>query len=323
MNPMFRCGALLGALSVVGIADAATLSEVEPNNSVDTAQVVDISKGAVTLNGVLGNGAMPDVDFYRFSGHEGDVITIDIDGGMVSGDPTTDRDVDTVIAIFDVSDSLKMIATNNDAPDLDPGSTWASDSRLDLVQLPHTGDYIVGVTSDPRSFRDGAGVLKNTAPFDAGQYTLIITPPAPPAPPVMQVKIDIVPGRFDIVPLSQRFEGEVPVALLSSKDFDATKVDIASITFGATGDEQSLRHCERWRRDTNRDRMTDLVCHFKTNATGFEVGDTQGVMRGKMADGRKFEGHGSLKVIAEKRRHLRHPHIHWLPPYHNDHDDRH
>lgn len=312
--------ALLSTFGMFGMVRAATtINEVEPNNTPDVAQLIDLSQGVVTINGRLGD-TTPDVDLYKFFAHAGDVLTFDIDGGMVSGDFTTDRDVDTKIAIFDATTlTIYNANTNDDAPDLDPGSTWSADARLDSVQFDHDGYYIVGVTSNCNFLRNTTRVGCGS-PFDVGQYTLVITPPAPP---VLQVSIDIVPGRSDVVPLNQRFEGEIPVAILSSKDFDATKVDVASLTFGATGDEQSLRHCRRRPRDTNRDSLTDMVCHFTTTATGFEVGDTQGVLRGKTTDGRKIEGHGALKVIAEKRRHDRYPHVNWLPEargHGHDHD---
>lgn len=327
MNSKIRYVALLGVMGAFGLAQAATtaINEVEPNNTPATAQPIDLSNGPVSISGTLGNGGTPDVDYYKFFAHANDVLTFDIDGGISNPDAdpaTSDRDVDTVIAIYDANTLGMPIASNHDAPDLDPGSVSTDDARLDNVQFTHDGYYIIGVTSNCNFLSNGR--VACGTPFDVGQYTLVISPPPPP---VIQISIDVIPGRSDIVPLDSRFERDIPVALLSSKDFDATQVDTTTLTFGATGDEQSLRHCHRHARDANRDGLVDLICDFKASAAGFEVGDTQGVLKGKTMDGRKFEGHGTLKVVAEKRHHGRYRHIHWLPPYSasahdrdNDHD---
>jgi hypothetical protein len=82
------------------------------------------------------------------------------------------------------------------------------------------------------------------------------------------------------------------------------KVDRASLTFGATGDEQSLERCARHGHhvDRGRPRLPDLICQFDIQKANFEEGDEEGVLRGTI-DGRPFEGKGWLKVIPVKRKH--------------------
>ncbi len=59
------------------------------------------------------------------------------------------------------------------------------------------------------------------------------------------------------------------MAILSTEEFDAsTDVDRASLTFGRTGDEQSLAFCFGWRGDVNCDGLRDLICFFRTRDTG-------------------------------------------------------
>jgi hypothetical protein len=78
-------------------------------------------------------------------------------------------------------------------------------------------------------------------------------------------------------------------------------VDTQSPTFGATGAEMSLSHCGRSGEDVNGDGRLDLVCHFENQKAGFEKGDLEGIVRGKMKWGSSFEGRGLLKVVPEKR----------------------
>ena len=57
------------------------------------------------------------------------------------------------------------------------------------------------------------------------------------------VAIDIRPGSSDN-PINSKSKGNIPVAILSSTTFNALReVDIASLSFGRTGNERSLAYC--------------------------------------------------------------------------------
>jgi hypothetical protein len=110
------------------------------------------------------------------------------------------------------------------------------------------------------------------------------------------VGIDIKPGG---VPnsINRRSEGKIPVAILSSATFDAREVDAASLTFGRTGDEESLAFYSPAPEDVNGDGLPDLICHFNTPATGFLLGDTQGVLKGKTLKGAAIRGMDSVRIV--------------------------
>jgi len=114
--------------------------------------------------------------------------------------------------------------------------------------------------------------------------------------PVM-VSIDIKPGGFPNS-INPRSRGKIPVAVLSDLGFSApTHVDPASLTFGRTGDEQSLAFCNLNGEDVNGDGLLDLVCHFDTGKTGFQPGDTQGVLKGRTFGGIPFLGVDTVKIV--------------------------
>lgn len=114
---------------------------------------------------------------------------------------------------------------------------------------------------------------------------------------VIEVDIDIKPGSYpNSINLKSR--GVIPVAILSTPFFDATsEVDTASLTFGATGDEESLAFCNPSAEDVNGDGLLDQVCHFRTQDTGFECGDTQGILRGQTVDGVPLQGSDSVRIV--------------------------
>lgn len=97
----------------------------------------------------------------------------------------------------------------------------------------------------------------------------------------------------------------VPVAVLSTDDFDApSQLDVNSLTFGKTGDEQSLDHCAKIDLDVNDDDLFDLICVFRSNLTGFQIGDTEGILKGRTLDGIPIEGRDSVWVVPPRKTHL-------------------
>jgi hypothetical protein len=278
----------------------AAEAEKEDNDSFSKSQrlVIDSSR-RIEVNGAIGNltTATPpvsDVDFYSFFGKKGDTITVDIDAGMKSAGAV--RSLDSVIAVF-APDGTVLRQANDTLP-IDTGSISRFDPRLENVFLPVSGMYTVGVASDA-TYPDRTKRVFSTngaiTPFvggsvSNGSYLLILEGVSPSA---IQIAIDIKPGLDRITRINPKAKGTIPVALLTSDDFDATKADESSIRFGPNGTEAS-GHCNR--QDANHDRRADLLCHFDLGAAGFDESATEGMVTGTI-DGMPFEGRAWLKVI--------------------------
>jgi CSLREA domain-containing protein len=109
--------------------------------------------------------------------------------------------------------------------------------------------------------------------------------------------IDIKPGS-QTNPINPRSSGKIPVAILSTPDFNAPlEVDRASLTFGSTGNEHSLVSCNKKGTDVNGDGLKDLMCHFKTKLTGFKFGDTEGILKGQTLSGLAIEARDLVRVL--------------------------
>ncbi len=118
------------------------------------------------------------------------------------------------------------------------------------------------------------------------------------AGPVPLVSISINPGTARPVLINPRSHGLTPIAILSTRQFDAvTDIDTQSLTFGATGDEQSLGFCDKEGEDINGHRLPDLICHFKTRSTQFIPSDSVGILVGNTTQGSPFIG---LEKVAVK-----------------------
>ncbi|WP_158102664.1 SdrD B-like domain-containing protein [Lentzea kentuckyensis] len=109
---------------------------------------------------------------------------------------------------------------------------------------------------------------------------------------------DVKPRSFPSS-INLKKEGVIPVAVLSTAEFDAVAlVDRSSLTFGATGLEQSLIRCGSPGEDVNDDGRADLVCQFDTTKTGLTCGMTTATLMGRTVDGRRFEGQDDIKLTG-------------------------
>jgi probable HAF family extracellular repeat protein len=131
----------------------------------------------------------------------------------------------------------------------------------------------------------------------------LLVPPSAPEPPdpivePFEVDIDFRPwSSNNKINLHARWS-LIPIAILSGADFNApADVDRRSLTFGRTGDEESLAFCMPWKYDVNHDRKKDLVCYFYERSMGFQCGDTVGTLKGKTREGEEFGGQDQVKIV--------------------------
>jgi hypothetical protein len=307
--------------------------------------------GAVEVTGALGAttwgvSVSNDIDFYTFEATKDDVVQIDIDGAMRMAcmDPEP-RCLDTVIAVFDANGN-KLRDSDENPGDVDVGSDSTNDSFIIDWLVPQTGRYYVGVAGTgmmvQRMWLNGGTLDSETADPNTGNgsYRLLISGVNTPTGPVggdpggeqpggeepggeqpggempgggngKVVNIDIRPRDPGVARVYPNAEGRINVAILSTSNFNAMKVDKHSLKFGAEGTELSYVGCYHHGIDVNRDRKKDLVCRFDVKKAGFDVGDLEGVLTGTV-EGVKFEGRAPLKVVMKgKKRKYHHHHHGW------------
>jgi hypothetical protein len=292
--------AILAAVLATSSSAALAVEESEFNSPIQTANRVVIgSDGTVVINATL--SGIGDVDYFSFEGKEGDAVQIDIDGGMTSAT----SGVDTMIALFGpgpacpdprFDSAFNVWAFNNVArnPNLDDGSVSDRDARINEFRLNSTGVWTVGVSHSGKQFECGGGLKTNSeTSFNTGTYTLTISGVTPS---MQLVNIDVRPGQPDPANVNPKAKGVIPVAILGQAGFDVKDVNVASLTFGHTGDEKTLRHCQKNYQDFNKDGFVDLLCHFENGDAGFGDEDVMGTVKGKKVGGKDFRGHGKLKA---------------------------
>jgi hypothetical protein len=168
--------------------------------------------------------------------------------------------------------------------------------------LPADGRYFVAVTPSMVTFNTttccGYGSFRDTnmVARNFGSYKLTIKGVKPS---LVRINIDVKPGSNALTHMNVKSKATIPVALLSSAQFTPLDVDVTTLTFGAEGNEPSLRKCAKEGEDLNGDGVPDLVCHFETQAAKFTDQHNAAIVKGKTKKDKgaiAFEGNGMLKV---------------------------
>jgi 6-phosphogluconolactonase len=187
----------------------------------------------------------------------------------------------------------------------------SSPNLISVFQIAASG-ALSQVQGSPFSTGQTGGQLLSLVAFPGKTCT---APPAPNPPPVtpppsaITVTIDIGPklddndndgdgnGNSKPVNVNRNSHGTIRVAILSSATFNApAAVNMSSLTFGHSGSEKSLAHCDTRRRDVNHDGHPDLVCHFYMKDTDFQKGDTLGILKGMLMNGTPIYGAEAIRV---------------------------
>ncbi|MBK7006903.1 MAG: TolB family protein [Burkholderiales bacterium] len=175
-----------------------------------------------------------------------------------------------------------IVFTSNRGPDPDERRVWSI--QPDGSGLRKVGD-VAG--SGPVWLPDGRIVFSDRRITSKALNEITIFNPVTGARQVVVdvqgyfTPIDIRPGK-PANRINPKSMGKLKVAILSIRTFDATKaVSQASMTFGRTGSENSLVDCSKKFKDVNGDGLPDLTCRFTLRDTGFQAGNTVGVLRFK------------------------------------------
>ncbi len=115
-----------------------------------------------------------------------------------------------------------------------------------------------------------------------------------------EVEIDIKPGS-DPNSINPNSMGLVPVAILTTSDFDATTVDPDTLIFIAADDVAGIEpNCVRHGlEDVDGDGDLDLVCKFPQKTTWITCETFQGVITGETFGGQGIIGFDSINPVGK------------------------
>jgi sugar lactone lactonase YvrE len=245
----------------------------------------DGSAGDVSDFAIVPGGSAADIDFdvagdLYVTDNADEVWVIDIlEDGSVGGISPFVGGMSSPFSLEFGSDGNLFVGTSS-------GNIWKVDPNGNANLFASGFGSVEGLVFD---------ALGNLYASDIGSNSIFRI-----APEYVQVAIDIKPGA-EPNSINTKSRGTIPVALLSGADFDApAEVDAESLTFGRTGDEDSLARCSPGAEDVNADGLPDLVCHFRTQDAGFQRGDVAGFLKGNMVNGLPIEGFGSIRIVGRQ-----------------------
>ena len=150
----------------------------------------------------------------------------------------------------------------------------------EIVQLTD-GSYV----DDRASYSSSAHeLLYRRTPLESGPSQLVIKSL------VQLIEIDIKPCSLPNS-INLRSKGNVPVAILTTNDFDASTVDPATVQFAGAS---PIKWCFK---DVDCDGDVDLVLHFKTQELDLTEDSTEAILTGETFDFQLIQGTDSVRIV--------------------------
>jgi hypothetical protein len=110
----------------------------------------------------------------------------------------------------------------------------------------------------------------------------------------IEVQIDIKPGD-DHNCINLDSKGLVPVAVLTTDDFDATTVDPATVEFAGA-------EPKRWKlADVDHDGDDDMMFHFRTQDLDLDQDSTEATLRAQINNGTIVSGTDEVRIVSPKK----------------------
>ena len=118
---------------------------------------------------------------------------------------------------------------------------------------------------------------------------------------VRAVLIDIKPGGDPNSINCKNRKTMIPVAILTTPDFDATTVDHTTVDFEGASEahvDKKSGDPRRHEEDVDDDGDTDLVLHFRLGDTGLTCSSTEGMLTGETLGGEAIEGTDAVRMVG-------------------------
>ncbi|QDU21945.1 Ig-like domain-containing protein [Urbifossiella limnaea] len=318
----------LTALGGVAVADTAdgnagtfTASVTATNGTLTGTGFTGNNSASLTVTGsqAVVNAALATLRFRpaaNFTGSATLTTTVNDNGNTGAGGPFT-ATAATTIAVTPVNDAPTVTGgpftvRERAAAGTEVGTVTGQD--VEGAALAYSivgGNTNSAFAVDPATGRitvanPAALVIATTAQFQltvrasepgglSGEATVVVTVVAA----TQRVTIDVIPdGRH----INSRSNGKIEVAIMGAAGLDVRSIDVASLRFGRTGQEDSISRDGRGRaqveyRDVDDDGRLDLVVRFDTARTGFRPGDARAYLTGKLLNGDAIAGDDAVSVV--------------------------
>lgn len=284
------------------ISDSGRTLTFDLQNNVQTDQIRVITRGESDTggdNGGTDDNRTPNARNDSVSTDENESVTFDVIDNDT--DPQNNLDRSSLRITRSPTDGTATVDTDTDDNKTgeityDPDRNFTGTDTL-TYEICDTTDRCdtATLTVTVRERGDGGG---GGGPGRLTFRTLL--PEADDCSETDGVDIDIVPGNRENPIRLDDAEGYTAVAILSTKDFPTPNcIDVSTVTFGQTGDEQAAISCGVV--NVNYDPWKDIVCDFKTSQLGFELEDTEGRLEAETIENDNLDFEDDVQVIDARR----------------------
>jgi hypothetical protein len=274
---------LVTAVAAMAVSSAFAAPWPEAGDAGDLTGAAQIPNGVGNLTSITGVAGSGDADLYRIC------LT---GGGTFSATTIGSALFDTQLFLFD---NAGMGVEAND----DGGVALKAVLPAGGLSPAAGGVYYLGLSSFNRDPVSAGGLIFPSSPFgpvygptgpggasplsgwaggDGSAAAYLITLTGARFCRQDAAAIDIKPGS-GVNPVNLKSKGVIPVAIITTPDFDAASVDVDSVCFGDAGDFSQHAcdeaHGQGHLEDVDGDADLDLVLHFRTQDTGIDAGDTE------------------------------------------------
>jgi len=171
------------------------------------------------------------------------------------------------------------------------GIHWTRDGDNPILHKDDGVGWRDSRTYCPAVLRDGSAYKMWFAGRGNGAYAIGY---ATAAPPVLEVDIDIKPGS-DPNSINLKSRGVVPVAVLTTDDFDATTVDPSTVELAGAAPV-------RWAwEDVDGDGDIDLLFHFRTLELDLNQDSNEATLTGDTNDGKHIQGTDAVNIVPKDK----------------------
>jgi len=213
-----------------------------------------------------------------------------IPDGMSSETFTTEWPGSDVVMTL-ITPSGRVITRNTSADDVEHGN--GPTFEYYTITDPEPGDWTIELFG---------------ADIPIGEEEVSLTVTGVPTEPIQAMIVDIKPEDDNNTINCKNMNGVIPVAILTTDEFDATSIDHTTARFGRYGSEAAETHVnkksgevKRHEEDVDHDGDMDLVFHFVYGETNLGCDDEFAALTGSTYDGMFFTGADHIQSASNNK----------------------
>lgn len=207
----------------------------------------------------------------------------------VSGQPSSDM-ITTIATNSLLLDALALLSQDEGAPSVGTNQTIQYLLRTGASRPTDCCHWAGGSTKDAGHSGAYAVTSQQTWSFSQNrQYAHVIVEIRPG---ILTIIIDIKPGSYPNS-INRSSQGNLPVALLGSSDFDVTMTDPRTVVFA----NASPLNIGQSAQDVNGDGRLDMVFHFSIQSLNLRENTTEACLTGQTLSSQSFKGCDSVRLV--------------------------